>query len=428
MNLQKKIIVYLFALFFVAGAFKAVADDFKLVPSVEVKEEYNDNIFFSDDNEEKDFITTISPVFRLSNRTERLKTALSARFDGIMYSDNNELNAIDQNYRGSLAYQLTTGIGISANAGYKKDSRRDRDIEVIGEDTATGLVQSESTRVRRTGELAFNSVLTEVTAMNCSYSFTRDDFDERDDNDIRMHVVNLGFTHNLTFIDELTVGRLNFGYARYDYLDGENVRPLLAIIDNSRIDSYSATIGFSRNITEVFTIFADVGGRYTKTKYETRYEYDHSNPLVQFLGLQDFSQKEDDSGNGMVANAAVSYDGELTSGSLKFYHDVRASSGRSGATERTSLGIDLSRRFTYKLRGSLSMEYYLNKADDGEFASSGIDEKTWRIRPRIRYDFTRNVFIEASYYFTKVKDDEDNTTQKRNQFFVKISMACPLFE
>jgi predicted porin len=74
------------------------------------------------------------------------------------------------------------------------------------------------------------------------------------------------------------------------------------------------------------------------------------------------------------------------------------------------------------------MEYYLNKADDGEFASSGIDEKTWRIRPRIRYDFTRNVFIEASYYFTEVKDDEDNTNQKRNQFFIKISMACPLFE
>jgi len=418
MVLQKKIILYLFTLALVAGPGKAAADDFKLIPSIGIKGEYNDNIFFDDGNEEEDFITTISPGLKLSNRTERLNAGLSARFDGISYFDNNDLNAIDQDYKGNLDYQLTPKTGVTADAGYKKDSRRDRDIEVIDEGTATGLIQGDETRIRYNGGFSFNSMLTETTAVNCSYSFAKDNFDNREDNDIRMHNLNLGLTHNLSFIDELTMGRLNFGYGRYDYLDGENIMPLLTIIDNSRIDYYSATIGVSRNISEIFSILADMGGSYTKSKYETRYKND------QFY----FTQKENNSGTGMVARITTSYNGELTSGSLNFSHDVRASSGTSGATERTSIELNISRRFTYELSGRISTEYYLNKADDGDYSARGTDETTWRIRPSIRYNFTNDLFMEASYYFTKNKDREDHTDTTRNQFFIKISMDYPLFE
>ena len=419
MGFKKKITLYLFALALAAGSGKAAADDFNLIPSISIKEEYNDNIFFDDGNEEEDFITTISPGLKLSNRTERLNAGLSARFDGISYFDNNDLNAIDQDYKGNLNYQLTPKTSVTADAGYKKDSRRDRDIEVIDEGTATGLVQSDSTRIRHNGGFSFNSMLNETTAVNCSYSFAKDDFDDREDNDIRMHNLNLGFTHNLTFIDELTVGRLNFGYGRYDYLDGEITRSFLTITDNSRIDYYSATIGVSRNISEIFSILADLGGSYTKSKYETSYEY--GQPF-------NFTQKENNSGTGMVARITTSYNGELTSGSLNFSHDVRASSGTSGATDRTSIELNISRRFTYELSGRISTEYYLNKADAGDYSKRGTDETTWRIRPSIRYNFTRDIFMEASYYFTKNKDKEDHTNIARNQFFIKISMDYPLFE
>jgi hypothetical protein len=432
MTLQKKIILYLFGLAIVSLPAQTGADDFKLIPSIAIKEEYNDNIFFDDGNEEEDFITTISPGLKLSNRTERLNAGLSARFDGISYSDNNDLNAIDQDYKGNLDYQLTPKTGVTADAGYKKDSRRDRDIEVMDEGTATGLIQGDETRIRYNGGFSFNSMLTETTAVNCSYSFAKDNFDNREDNDIRMHNLNLGLTHNLSFIDELTVGRLNFGYGRYDYLDGENTRSFLTIIDNTKIDYYSATIGISRNISEVFGVLADIGGSYTKSKYEIRYEYDRSDPFVRnfgsIFGLNDFTQKENNSGTGMVARITTFYNGEITSGSLNFSHDVKASSGTSGATERTSVELNIRRRFTYEFSGRISAEYYLNKADKGDYSARGTDETTWRIRPSIRYDFTNDLFVEASYYFTKNKDREDHTNTTRNQFFIKISMYYPLFE
>ena len=432
MVFKKKIILYLLALAMISLPTQIRADDFRLIPSIDIKGEYNDNIFFDDRNEEEDFITTVSPGLKLSNRTERLNLGLSARFDGISYSDNNKLNAIDQNYKANLNYQLTPETSVGADAGYKKDSRRDRDIEVIDEGTATGLILSDSTRIRSNGGFSFNSMLNETTAVNASYLFAKDDFDDREDNDLRMHNLNLGLTHNLSFIDELTMGRLNFGYGRYDYLDGENTMPILTVIDNTRIDYYSATIGVSRKISEIFSILADIGGSYTKSKYETRYQYDHSNPYVKFLEqfseVNDFIQKENNSGTGMVARVTASYNGELTNSSLNFSHDVKASSGTSGATERTSLELNISRRFTYELSGRISTGYYLNKADAGDYSKSGTDETTWRIRPSIRYNFTNDLFMEASYNFTKNKDKEDHTNKTRNQFFIKISMDYPLFE
>ncbi|MCD6185054.1 MAG: outer membrane beta-barrel protein [Deltaproteobacteria bacterium] len=418
MLLNKKIILYLLALAMISLPAQIRADDFKFIPSIDIKGEYNDNIFFDDRNEEEDFITTVSPGLKLSNRTERLNLGLSARFDGISYSDNNKLNAIDQNYKANLNYQLTPETSVGADAGYKKDSRRDRDIEVIDEGTATGLILSDSTRIRSNGGFSLNSMLNETTSVYTSYSFTKDNFDDREDNDLRMHNLNLGLTHNLSFIDELTMGRLNFYYGSYDYLDGKNTRLIRTVTDNSKIDYYSATIGVSRNISEIFSILADIGGNYTKSEYKTRYEYDPIN----------FTQTENNSGSGMVARITTSYNGELTNSSLVFSHDVKASSGTSGATERTTLELNISRRFTYELSGRISTGYYLNKADAGDYSKSGTDETTWRIRPSIRYNFTNDLFMEASYNFTKNKDKEDHTNKTRNQFFIKISMDYPLFE
>jgi len=49
-------------------------NEFRLVPSISIKEEYNDNIFFLTDDIRNDFITTISPSLEMVNNTEKLET------------------------------------------------------------------------------------------------------------------------------------------------------------------------------------------------------------------------------------------------------------------------------------------------------------------------------------------------------------------
>ena len=48
-----------------------LADDFNFTPSLGVRGEYNDNIFYTSNNAEDDSITTIIAGLELINRTER---------------------------------------------------------------------------------------------------------------------------------------------------------------------------------------------------------------------------------------------------------------------------------------------------------------------------------------------------------------------
>ena len=55
------------------------ADEFKLTPSLAVKEEYNDNILYTQTDIQKDFITTISPGLALTDRTERMDLSYAGK-------------------------------------------------------------------------------------------------------------------------------------------------------------------------------------------------------------------------------------------------------------------------------------------------------------------------------------------------------------
>ena len=55
----------------------AHGDDFKLIPAVSIREEYNDNISFNINNPEKDYITTMGVGLSLKERTEILDLSLN---------------------------------------------------------------------------------------------------------------------------------------------------------------------------------------------------------------------------------------------------------------------------------------------------------------------------------------------------------------
>ena len=103
-------------------------DEFKLIPSVGVREEYNDNIFYTTNDTVDDFITTIRLGLELIERTERLNLNISATVSPFFYADLTDLDDIDQNYWGGGSYQISTLLGVNAHALYDVSNRRDRDI------------------------------------------------------------------------------------------------------------------------------------------------------------------------------------------------------------------------------------------------------------------------------------------------------------
>ncbi len=361
-----------------------------VIVSLGLKEEYNDNIFFDADDEEDDYITTISPGIELSRSHERTSASLKGVLDIGRYADNDELDDVDQLYKANLFHQLTDRFYFSGDASYKRDSRSDRDID------ETGLTLGTDVRKKQHYGVDIGYVLSEKFTIGAAGTYGKEDFDNSNEVDSDIYKVELQLKYNLSDWFPLTTGHVTTSYARYED-------------DTMDVDYYNLLFGVERQLTEIFTFYADLGGRYSSSKFD--YFYD------------------DDNSFGAVVDVGCRYKGELTSGKAFFSHDLAAQSGSTGGTERTSFVVSMRRRFAEKLSGRLTGGYYLNKSSSGEYSYGETDETTIRISPSLSYRVTQNINLNASYKYVKLKDKAGkNQTTERNSVFVSLVVEHHFFE
>ena len=74
------------------------ADDFQIIPSIALRQEYSNNIFFDEIDEVDDFITTVIAGLEISNRTERMDLNLRGTVAPFFYWDNSDLDEVNQDY------------------------------------------------------------------------------------------------------------------------------------------------------------------------------------------------------------------------------------------------------------------------------------------------------------------------------------------
>jgi hypothetical protein len=110
----------------------ARADEFRLTPSVAVRQEYNSNFFFDSSNEKDDFITRVRSGLELIECTERIDLRLAGFVTPYVYWENDELNSVVQDYSGRVDYRLTPLWSAGANAAVRVGHQPDRDIYTTG--------------------------------------------------------------------------------------------------------------------------------------------------------------------------------------------------------------------------------------------------------------------------------------------------------
>jgi hypothetical protein len=380
------------------------ADDFRVVPSLTVTEEYNDNIFFEERNADNDIITTVSPAIDVVERTERLDLRLNGRLDGVLYARHPEFNEVDHGHSGRMQYQVTPRFSAAARAGYVSDSRPDRDL------IETGQVLTAVRRDRQDYALSGTYLLSEKTAATLSYGYARDDYDDPEFENVRTHTIGLGLTRDLQPLLPRTVGRLNIGYAHYEY-------------DDARFDNYTLTAGASHALSEAWNILLDVGVRYTRSEYDTL----RLVPVTPVL-FSAVPDEETDQEWGGIGQAVVSYAGEFTTVNARLYQELDTSSGQIGTVQRTAFVLDATRRFTEDLRFGFSAGYYVNQSEDLSLPFADTDEQTVRIRPWIRYDVTKDVALEGSYSYTYIEDKQEHTRAHRNLVYIRARVQHRLFQ
>lgn len=93
---QRGIILFILGIFFCMFT-SPVWAEFKLTPSISLREVYDDNIFLTADNEKEDFVTTIIPGIILGYETERLRLSLNYSFIAWRYMHHSSENDISHN-------------------------------------------------------------------------------------------------------------------------------------------------------------------------------------------------------------------------------------------------------------------------------------------------------------------------------------------
>jgi len=373
----------------------AYADQIILNASLGLQEEYNDNIFVSPKDEINDFITTISPELAFSRNAEYSNVGLLGRLDGIYYAENDELNDINQKVNSRIKHWLNPRLNLAGEFDYIKDSRPDRDIET------TGLVLSSFIRYRRYFTLSGEYLAAENTAATLTYAYVNQDFEDPELADYNSHDANLTITHQLRKYIPSTMARLNLDHNRYDY-------PEIEIIN------YAATIGGSREINERLSLSVDLGGHYTQQR-----SHDEDSGSTSLLNQNR---------SGFTGQLLVSYKGEFTKENFSLSHFVKAASGRNAVTNRTAMVFDINHRFTDIHRGFFKIGYFFNTAEKGTFSTEDIDEKTLSIQPGVRFDIKEDVFLNAAYLFTKIRDEVANESAKRNLIYMRLVIFYPFFE
>lgn len=405
----------------------AWGDEFRFVPSMSVKEDYNSNVLFTTNNTGRDFITTLSPGVEIWDSTGRLDTDLLFRLGRLEYAKNSDLDATNQTYDGKFRYALTPLLNVSAEGGYTKINNPTLNI------LTTGIVMAAVPWNHISASMSADYQLSEKTALGLTYNYGNDYYGDPRFNSDTSHDVGGGITYDFSEYVSTLKGRMNVDYSRISFPD-------------SHTDSVVATVGFSRDFNEVWNISLNGGIRHSSTESTVQVVTQVPTGLFtiingqieEFVFLEARNENVRSADTGLVGNASLNYKGDRTTGSLTFSRGVTPAYTFSGAAVQNALTVSVRYQLTYELSAILSSSYNTLKTIPSSISSQLVNQHTCWINPVIRYEFSKgplkifdrekDVAVEASYEYTSVDYTLTKTEADRHIFSIRLTMQHPFLE
>lgn len=405
-------LLYLLLLLTSLWTTSAVADERKVIPSIAFKQEYSDNLFFSAQSRQSDFISTISPGLELMNNTDRLTAGMKMHLDSSYYQDHQNLDSVDQDISGNLGYAVSSRANVFTSGGYRRDSRVDSQF------TQTGLVLSDVPRELYNYQLGGDYALSEVMGVKLAYTYNSEYYDSSQYAAYQSNAISMELNRDLSELLSSTVGRIRLGAMDYNN-DGT-----YGLKNGSQTKNYTGTVGAERRLDERFSYFADIGLRYTESTLDT-YRLVPSGIPSSYLVVPYEAQSN---GTGITGQTGVTYQGELNSAQLSLAHEVAPASGSNGTVERTTLQCSAGRKLNETSQIALSAGYAMNKSTQDGSTTNTIDQQSYWLQPKLVYDLTQQWAVETSYSYALVHDKEVDTDSYRNLVMLRLVYQYKMFE
>jgi hypothetical protein len=402
------------------------AADYTLVPQLLFDGNYNSNVFFDSDEDDPqdDYIYMIAPGLLWRRHSEQLLSELFAQGRFFRYQDLEDLDKTDQLYRGKVDFTATEHMTVGASGSYIVDNQIDRDID------ATGLLLGTAERQRQKYRGFGNLLVAERTNLNLSGGYSQDRFDQEEFWNNWGADAALGLNHQLkTWPNTTLQGQLTYRHFAFDRDQTSNAGNIeTRVEEDNTTDNFALTIGAENRKTERLILVFSGGARYTLQESENHIRQRLQIGEGEYLDIGVESSDNNDEAWGFVGNASLAYRGERNEVSLGVSHDIKPLSGSGDTAQRTSLTGTWWFQMTTEWRFNAAASYYWNRSDDNGSSAQDVDTTTFTASPRVRYAFTRDLYMEGQYRYTRVEDREDEETNQRHLASVSLFIKHDLLD
>ena len=385
------LIFFCINLLFIILQLPVIAADVTITPSLSLKGEYDDNIYYDRTNEVDDYIGHINPALKFDYVSELLALKANADVDFLYYSDETDLDTKNQLYELEGGYQIFERWQISGHYSYRKDTTHDSYLEETGR-----VTELEDRRYYNTGG-GLSYEINERSDIDIDYAYSLTYYELASSTDNERHTIELSYNNilknNLDIITlQTSYSHIN-GYSSYKNLDV------------SETDTYVLAFIWTHPFNETLLLKSKLGGRYTEQSY-----YDERQDQDNWGGVADINLRK----TAQKYSVQMGYSHDL-------YTDVDANQ-----TEVYRIYCNLNRQMTERLRFRIYGTLYRSKEDPLSDNDNDDDTRFFKITPSLYYEITENHYLELAYsYYNEYNDDKEPKELDRNRVWLNITFTFP---
>jgi hypothetical protein len=415
MALRRKAKATFFACMFLVFAFQEMCEaaEWSASPSINLREDYDDNIFLSTQSHDTVTSTTVMPRLGFGIASDNWQVGGGAELTRRYFPGNSDLNTDAQTLSLGSSYRTERNIWQLSALSSKTSYLDERAIN-----SNTGLFTQNTSSDTKTVSPTWTWLVTELTQLQLAYS-------QSDVSYVNGESSGLFDYHSSSLSAKLTK---QFDISTQIFLSpAYSVFRVPATTFESKTTSYQ--VGITRTFSETMNGTFSVGGRNTSS--EQTVSSIPSIPLSSgpsvcaFFGLppnclevKTFSRN---SSSIFSANLEKQFETVHLTAVVSRSFDA-AAIGQQVQTDLAS--FSLSRPFTAKLTGNLATSGYKISSETG--GVSGADNRRiYQIEPSLRWQWAPEWNLDAGYRYTHLQRVSETTAATSNVVYLTLTYQWP---
>ena len=396
--------------------------DILVTPRLSVDHTYTDNLYLMNEDEEHDFITTISPGLNVSLANRQSDFSLDYSPSYAVYSRFPEYNTLRHNANINAATQFSRHTRVTINDRFVRTETPVTDIDTAVSETDTTVRQGRETYYTNTAGIGLINEFGWNNSLGLAYEHYLIENDDPTLEDSRRH------TPSIALIYWLIPNRLGTEweatYTNRHFEDSENY------------DDTSWRLRIIRQFSPHFDVYMEYTHEWTDYEADG-IDYQVYNPLIGFHWekserlafsasagwfCQDYDDEDTESGASGMVSALYTGARGTTAGLTGTTGYDRADSGAENLGFRQFYGVSahVDQTFSRRITGNISADYRLNLYEE---VTPERDDAIYQAGAGLTFQALSWMTMALNYTFRTIDSDIEQNDYTENRVAITITMA-----